>query len=102
MVASTQGGRNPASGSPAQESLGGRWTASLAQQAKQFASGALVPGTRIGGRCVAADATRFDPLSGGLQLGDPVQDRPIQCGQFLGRGMRVHEDHDGGHGRGRE
>ncbi len=39
---------------------------------------------------MAANAARFDQLSGGLQLGDPIKDRPIQGGQFLGRGMGVH------------
>ena len=68
---------------------------SLAEETEQLPSGAVIPSPRVGGRCLAADASGLPTLAVRLQAGDPIQDGAIERGQFLGWGIRLHMANDG-------
>jgi hypothetical protein len=62
----------------------------VTEQRLESPAGALVPRSGIGGRGLAPELGGLDPFPGRLEIGDPIEDRPIQRGKLLGRRAGLH------------
>ena len=57
--------------------------------------GGGVPGARVGPRRIGAQRRGSGPVAAHLEIGNGVEDRPIQAGQDLGDGLVLHVQEDG-------
>jgi hypothetical protein len=68
----------------------GRRADGVTEQRLQTSAGTLVPRTRIRGCRLAPELGGLDSFPGRLEIGNAIEDRPIQRGKLLGRRARLH------------
>ncbi len=65
------------------------------QEVREAPLCSIVPGPRVDPNRLGPNAPRLDPVPGGFELSDTIQDCPVQRGQVLGK-IRLHPREDGG------